>query len=48
MLIITMFSLSIVGCGYKASPFYPKRVVTEDKNVIFIQNSKNENVSNLK
>ena len=40
MLIIAMFSLSILGCGYKADPYYIEEdssSVIEDKNVRFIE-----------
>jgi len=38
--IIAMFLLSLNGCGYKAAPFYKnQKVITKDKNVIFIQKS---------
>ena len=43
-----MFSLGIGGCGYKAAPFYTKKVEQEDKNVVFIQNLKKESVSDQK
>ena len=38
--IIAMFLLSLNGCGYKAAPFYEnQKVITKDKNVVFIQKS---------
>ncbi|MBC8238823.1 MAG: hypothetical protein H8E76_11405 [Helicobacteraceae bacterium] len=40
MLIIAMFSLSMLGCGYKADPYYMQEdssSVIEDKNVRFIE-----------
>lgn len=38
-----MFTLGIYGCGYKANPFYTKKVIDKDNDVVFIQNFKDSN-----
>lgn len=37
MLIITMFSLGLGACGFKADPYYQEKISIEDDDVTFIE-----------
>ena len=48
MLIITVFLLSLSGCGYKAPPYYLEDAPTGDENVEFKIKNLDLNIENDK
>ncbi|MDD5158080.1 hypothetical protein [Sulfurimonas sp.] len=41
LIIITIFLLSLSGCGYKANPYYQEKAPQGDKNIEFIIQNQN-------